>query len=85
MATCRQCIHSNICQLKVRNLVICDEFQDKSHVVEVPCRIGDNFYTRGNDGVVCHLCNEIHLSEKNIVLVTDKLETFTYGKDAFVI
>ena len=46
MITCKDCIHDDVCgfnEYKDFN-EICSFFKDKSHIIELPCKIGDTVY-----------------------------------------
>ena len=43
MATCKECVHNNICNLQHIEKY-CDHFKDRSRFVELPCKIGDIVY-----------------------------------------
>ena len=45
MATCRDCIHHEICVLLLQNTdAVCNGFADKSQYVELPCKVGGILY-----------------------------------------
>lgn len=56
--TCKDCIHFDVCKFYNKNLPEeydpiewqCDNFKDKSLIVELPCKVGDEIYVlnRGN-------------------------------------
>lgn len=57
MATCKDCLHADVCYYKAFNdvrpdvkrrndvEVLCKTFTDKSRFVELPCKIGDVVYS----------------------------------------
>ena len=56
--TCKDCIHYDVCAINgidVENTTFkkelcCGEFKDKSRIIELPCKVGDEIYVlnRGN-------------------------------------
>lgn len=48
MATCKDCIHSDVCTRLMRqmsyNPVPCSIFKDRSRLVELPCKVGNRLY-----------------------------------------
>ena len=54
MATCKECVHNNICNIKQRYNhpkyalqhieKYCEYFKDSSRFVELPCKVGDTVY-----------------------------------------
>ena len=59
MATCRDCIHYDVCHNNFKNIDLNEEmtdkrccvyFKDKSRFIELPCKVGDEIYVlnRGN-------------------------------------
>lgn len=54
MATCKECVHNNICNIKQRYNhpkyalqhieKYCEHFKDRSRFVELPCKVGDLIY-----------------------------------------
>ena len=45
--TCKDCYHSDVCgfeQCDSGALTFCTYFKDKSRIIELPCKIGDNFF-----------------------------------------
>lgn len=54
MATCKECIHYDICLIrdelsddesKVVSVLECEHFKDRSRFVELPCKVGDTLYS----------------------------------------
>lgn len=47
MKTCENCIHYDICATAYGGCIlhICDSFKDKSKFIELPCSIGDPYFT----------------------------------------
>jgi hypothetical protein len=50
MKDCKDCIHEDYCYPGiyasfVAAAVTCDRFKDKSRFVELPCQVGDTYYT----------------------------------------
>ncbi len=54
--TCKDCIHNEkcaliwFCEFFGASAGICDRFQDKSKIIELPCKIGDKIYAILGDG-----------------------------------
>ena len=54
MATCKECVHNNICNIKQKYNhpkyalqhieKYCKHFKDRSQFVELPCKVGDLIY-----------------------------------------
>ena len=54
MATCKDCVHNNICNIKQRYNhpkyalqhieKYCEHFKDRSRFVDLPCKVGDMVY-----------------------------------------
>ena len=54
MATCKECVHNNICNIKQRYNhpkyalqhieKYCEHFKDRSRFVELPCKVGNRLY-----------------------------------------
>ena len=54
MATCKECVHNNICNIKQKYNhpkyalqhieKYCEHFKDRSRFVELPCKVGDTVY-----------------------------------------
>lgn len=47
--TCKECYHFGLCRYNSNvsnadNLEICDDFKDKSKIIELPCKVGDIVY-----------------------------------------
>lgn len=67
MATCRDCIHHEICVLLLQNTdAVCNGFADKSRYVELPCKVGDTLY--------CICGNEIHPVEIKMIISVKREE-----------
>ena len=59
MATCKECVHNNICNIKQKYNhpkyalqhieKYCEHFKDHSRFVELPLKVGDTFYTFNYD------------------------------------
>ena len=43
MATCKDCLHGDVC-FTVLNSMLCQHFKDRSRFVELPCKVGDRVY-----------------------------------------
>ena len=67
--TCRDCYHDNACKFYNKNLPKeydpiewqCDNFKDKSLIVELPCKVGDKVYK-----IVRSICFGNHIQEMTI-------------------
>lgn len=67
MATCRDCIHHEICVLLLQNTdAVCNNFADKSRYVEMPCKVGDTLY--------CICGNEIRPVEIKMIISAKREE-----------
>ena len=44
MASCKDCLHSNVCLESDKDL-ICKDFKDSSRFVELPCKVGDTVFS----------------------------------------
>lgn len=67
MATCRDCIHHEICVLFLQNTdTVCNGFADKSRYIELPCKVGDTLY--------CICGNEIHPVEIKMIISAKREE-----------
>lgn len=57
MANCNNCIHCEACKSQVPRTFWdsitfydgCKHFKDKSHFIELPCKVGDGCMKRGGD------------------------------------
>lgn len=59
MATCKECLHEDVCAYKVKGLHTCDSFKDKTKYVEQKYArwIYDKNYTGKNKDVwICSKC-----------------------------
>lgn len=74
MATCRDCIHHEICVLLLQNTdAVCNGFADKSRYVELPCKVGDKVYQTDGCRVYESTISEIEMSFKNTVYCTENI------------
>lgn len=47
MASCKDCIHCEMCTLpNAFNEIICNHFKDRNKFVELPCMVGDTVYVK---------------------------------------
>lgn len=44
MATCKDCLHFEVCDDYQRRLANCNHFKDRSKFIELPCKVGDILY-----------------------------------------
>ena len=53
MATCKECVHENVCVIKAMPSAFentkwdkepCDHFKNRAHYIELPCKMGDKLY-----------------------------------------
>ena len=46
MASCKDCLHVDICKNRVifGDMPICEHFKDRSKIVELPCKVGEDLY-----------------------------------------
>lgn len=46
MASCKDCLHVDICKNRVifGDMPICEHFKDRTRFVELPCKAGDTIY-----------------------------------------
>lgn len=49
MATCKDCLHYEVCQFHIdeeTKLTVneCEHFKDRSKIVELPCKVGEDLY-----------------------------------------
>ena len=65
MATCKDCVHVEICRRMMVEVPEvhepCDYFKDRSRLVELPCKVGDTLYTivtgnRIREWIVADIC-----------------------------
>lgn len=50
MANCENCIHNEVCEnYEPKSTVACEEYKDKSLIVELPCKVGDKLYIVGTE------------------------------------
>lgn len=67
--TCKDCYHYDACKFYNKNLPEqyepiewqCDNFKDKSCIVELPCKVGDKVYA-----VIRSICFGNHIQEMTI-------------------
>lgn len=47
--TCKDCFHYEVCcdEYELEHAEYCNNFKDKSKVIELPCRVGDTVYIKG--------------------------------------
>ena len=68
--TCKDCIHYERCDtifdglLSNRDNVPCDQFNDKSRFIELPCKVGDTMYVNYKGIVYPVKVNAIRLDTK---------------------
>lgn len=70
MATCKDCVHYNICNIKQRYNhpkyalqhieKYCEHFKDYSKFVELPCKVGDTIYHIENGKIVEYIVFATH-------------------------
>lgn len=41
MASCKDCYYNGVCGHEYRCADWCDDFKDRSRIVELPCKLGD--------------------------------------------
>lgn len=54
MATCKECLHLEVCAYCIDGVTTCDSFKDKAAAIEVPCKIGDFVWAIRNYKGVLH-------------------------------
>lgn len=61
MRNCENCYHYHMCdlQLRLEEEQDCNHFKDKSLIVELPCKVGDDLYWISDENKVECLKNEI--------------------------
>lgn len=77
--TCKDCLHNNVCYLqevcndiqKQLDEFGCDDFKDKSNIIELPCKVYSVEYD-------CYFLNEYFVNEINL----NNVRAFTDKKKA---
>lgn len=96
--TCKDCIHYKACDdsynfVDEKDIAkICLEFEDKSHFIELPCKIGDTIYfetyKRGDSiGIQPHKVANIKVvvtTEKTTGSVGAEIPDWEFGKTVFL-
>lgn len=71
MAKCENCIHEEVCCPCVEHEV-CEQFKDKTLVVELPCKVGDKVYYLNTNPHIRLYLNEIYEATVVRVVITEK-------------
>lgn len=82
--TCKDCIHYEMClpRVAVGGNKVCQSFKDKSRIVELPCKVGSDFYVLTVNDDYCFKCEHFYedYCEKGFKLFPDFDD---FGKDRF--
>lgn len=68
--TCERCFHYKVCEghliLNDIPMELCGLFKDKSHIVEIPCNVGDTVYANCDtfNKVIGYSVKDIHIDEE---------------------
>lgn len=76
MTECKDCIHYEVCAIEVViNTAIngnCKFFKDKSKIIKLPCKVGDEIY---------EICERRKNGEWRKVIVKRIIDSFEYGAE----
>lgn len=63
MASCKDCIHDNVCdkmnKIECGLLNKCEYFKDRTRFVELPCKVGDTVYVIENNEITEDFVDQI--------------------------
>lgn len=66
---CKNCIHYDVCGFEWCDddaLTFCKDFKDKSHIIELPCKVGDTVYLVDFEyGIYKCIVNDIQILSDN--------------------
>ena len=80
MATCKECVHNNICNIKQRYNhpkyalqhieKYCKHFKDRSRFVELPCKVGDVIFCTAMKKIYQGIVSRIELDDEGFAIIT---------------
>ena len=80
MATCKECVHNNICNIKQRYNhpkyalqhieKYCEHFKDRSRFVELPCKVGDVIFCTTMRKIYQGIVGRIELDDEGFTIIT---------------
>lgn len=75
MNNCENCYHFHMCDLQYRleENSECKHFKDESLIVELPCKVGDTVYIKGEPAAI----DSIHIDKT----ITYRVRFLCYGRD----
>jgi hypothetical protein len=84
MATCKECVHVEVCRFKdlpaplsdsyIRESECiekrCGDFKDRSRFVELPCKLGDEFFYTTMGKIHQAVVDRIELYDEGVAIIT---------------
>lgn len=100
MATCKECVHNNICNIKQRYNhpkyalqhieKYCEHFKDRSRFVELPCKHGDTLFRLENGKIEKGVAttffygNEFQIVNCRFPKISTGIPFHRFGKSVFL-
>lgn len=70
MATCRDCLHAEVCLARKEVTKPCYFFKDRSRFVELPCKLGDVIFYTTIGKIYQGIVGRIELDDEGFAIIT---------------